>query len=667
MSIAAMEMLHITAQYHAMNPGHLTIDELEHELKIRGSTTDASRSASERTLRCRLKEEKDKSDVAFQFVSESVVEELEVCDGKLNGIKNHLEKRRSKRAPDQLFKTRLIHILFRMHRLRANTKKEDEINSLAVIAGECVKLLSVYFSANSHLPEVREAELAIINESLHQLRNEEVNENADHELEEIVNENLVERSTEDSVSGLRGKESNEVSAVGGSESEKVDSEKDRLADEIRQLASVVSLLLQRITVLESKQPVSQSQSQDVPLQTNNSTRIEERVTQEKRVEKTQPKPVDFLDWIKQKNDSLETLKSAEEKKTVANKENEISDRDREKSRSMNSSSRFPIHKWAIRYDGMDNGRRLNEFLKEVEFNARSEGFSGAELFQGAHHLFTQKARSWFMEVSTELNTWDELVEELKKEFLPVDIDYVYERQANNRKQGSREKFQDFYLDMVRIFRCMSIPWDEKRKFDVLFRNTRDDCRIAMLAANVDSIPKMKDFGKRFDSINWHMYQKKDVRFSRKEVVQIDEVRQQQSFQDHRDRYQNRNQNRGDSNRQFEPGENQLYQKRNWKQQQEKENQNNQKYTNFIKPKTKPDNTQQLRRTDPGPSGTSALQRIVSAYIPVRKNVCYNCHEGGHDFRDCTRERKMFCERCGFPGFLTKDCPYCQSKNGPKTA
>nr|XP_029717950.1 uncharacterized protein LOC115260769 [Aedes albopictus] len=234
---------------------------------------------------------------------------------------------------------------------------------------------------------------------------------------------------------------------------------------------------------------------------------------------------------------------------------------------------------------MDNGRRLNEFLKEVEFNARSEGFSEAELFQGAHHLFTQKARSWYMEVCCEIGSWRELVRELKREFLPVDIDYVYERQAGNRKQGAREKFQDFYLDMVRIFRSMSTPWDEKRKFDVLFRNTRDDCR--------------------------------------------------QTTASHR------NVNGNSSNR---------------------TNINSITRNQFQKPK--PQNAPQGSSV-PGTSGTNALERIVRAYIPLKKNVCFNCHEGGHSFSECNQERKVFCERCGFPGFYTKDCPYCQSKNGQK--
>lgn len=651
-------MSSLIAWYYAMNQSHLTIDELEYEMKIREIPLEASRSAAERTLRSYLKEEKGKSDVRLKFVSESVVNELEVCNDKLNGIKNHLEKRPSKKAPDQLFKTRLVHILFRMQRLKDYAEKEDELNSLALIAGECVKLLNVYYSATSHLPEVRDVELAIINESLSQLRQEHQTGVVDQG-DGNANGSSDERSTGDRETGP-----NDGGNVRDDESEKTaDSEKDGLRADIRQLTAVVTQLLQRITVLEAAQPVSQPR--DIPGGNTNSTRIEGNGEKEKEVEEVHENPVDFLDWLKQRNESIDTLKNSDEGKSGDNKKKTEGQTE---NRTMNSGNRFPIHKWSVKYDGVDNGRRLNEFLKEVEFNARSEGFSEAELLQGAHHLFTQKARSWYMEVSCEIGSWKELVSELKKEFLPVDIDYIYERQANNRKQGPREKFQDFYLDMVRIFRNLSTPWDEKRKFDVLFRNTREDCRIAMLAANVSSIPKMRDFGKRFDSINWQTYQKKENRFSRKEVVQVEEVRDQQSFRGSQDRFKNRDQDRGGQNGKEQFRQNsQQFQNRPWKQQQSNNQKSNDTPKEWNKPKPKPDNTQRQNNSVPITSGTNALERIVKAYSPPGKNVCFNCHESGHDFEDCAKERKLFCLRCGFPGFKTKNCPHCESKNLLKTA
>ena len=240
---------------------------------------------------------------------------------------------------------------------------------------------------------------------------------------------------------------------------------------------------------------------------------------------------------------------------------------------------------------------------------------------------------------------------------------MYERQANNKKQGTREKFQDFYLDMVRIFRGMTSPWDEKRKFEMLFRNTREDCRIAMLAANVSDIPKMKEFGKKFDSINWQMYQRRENRYAAR-GNQIEEISHQQR-QPYRgsNQYKDSEQRGRNYNQQQREEHNQNFHDR------KREQKNPPRGYDQIKQNERPSapNAQRAPSPTPGPSGTSALQRIVRAYIPIKRGLCFNCHEEGHGFGNCAKQRNMFCERCGFPGFPTNDCPFCQSKNVQKTA
>lgn len=223
--------------------------------------------------------------------------------------------------------------------------------------------------------------------------------------------------------------------------------------------------------------------------------------------------------------------------------------------------------------------------------------------------------------------------------------------------------------MVRIFRGMSNPWDDRRKFDVLFRNTREDVRIAMLAANVTDVAKMKEFGKKFDAINWQLYQRNE-RFFNNRPIRVDEINyHRQNFPNRQDRYNknepDRRKESGNFRQNFNKGNGQ---KGYWKQRSSgEENQKRDEYKKSEKSDNKTHNPQRQKSPTPGPSGSSALQRIVKAYIPIKKGICFNCHENDHSFEECPKEKHMFCFKCGFPGFTLKNCPYCQSKNMHETA
>lgn len=252
-----------------------------------------------------------------------------------------------------------------------------------------------------------------------------------------------------------------------------------------------------------------------------------------------------------------------------------------------------------------------------------------------------------------------------------------------RKQGPKEKFQDYYLDMVRIFRNMSVQWDSDRKFKLLFRNTREDCKTAMLAAKIKTIPAMREFGKQFDSINWQIYNNntKENNYLPRRNTKIEEIGQQQSyqrggnggnrFQENRFQENQGGQKTGYQGKNFNPNYKPPIKQSFPTQQGGKPPPSGGKPQFQPKPSAKQESGSGPERkpeeSRPGPSGTDPLQRILKAYIPIKKGVCFNCHDEGHRFQDCDETRKTFCENCGFPGFPTKDCPFCESKNVRRTA
>lgn len=152
---------------------------------------------------------------------------------------------------------------------------------------------------------------------------------------------------------------------------------------------------------------------------------------------------------------------------------------------------------------------MAEFLKEVKMRRRAESISDRELFRGAIHLFSVRAKDWFIEgmENRDFRNWSELKSELKQEFLAPDLDFQLEIQATNRRQARGEKFVDYLHDMLKIFQSMTRPLPEKRRFELIWRNMRFNYKNAMIGTGIKSISKLKRYGRIVDENNWSIFQK----------------------------------------------------------------------------------------------------------------------------------------------------------------
>lgn len=674
-------MDHFITQYFSMNVAHLYDEELAHELYVRDvEVGNEQRSVLDRKCRAELKRESASklSDIEYRPFGHTMIEELELCDQKVREIKQAIESRPARKVPDQNHKSRLLHYLFRLSRAKALTNDESELNTISEIAGECVKLLNTFYSIASPFPEIRRAEIDIVNDSLQKLRHtvpedkgakpkQRPEQPSDSDKQKEAEDEQALREIGDLFSQHEDNDPNdELGAVGGTPTDEV----EILKLENTQLKSLVDQLLTRMESMEAQL----QNSKTLHHETRNSTTVDkpdesnsERLTSEEPT-KNKCSYKDFMDWlVNDQNISPKVPKITKRVSSASDPEIAVVLPDRGNTARDSGSNRLPIHKWKIRYDGSDSGRHLMEFLREIEFNARSEGFTKRELYNAAYHLFGGKARSWFMEVNAqnELGTWDNLVCELKREFLPPDIDYQYERQAHLRKQGARERFQDYYLEMTRIFRNMTVSLDETKKFQILFRNLRSEYKSAMLAANITTIPKMREFGKSFDSINWQWFTRTDRDTGRtqryeRQVNEIGEGKKRPADAE-------KPWNKGDRFKREFTNSNRPASFKNHQQ-----NQNSKPNPPSAANKTA-DQKQEphVSKPDyqkPGPSrNLNTMEKILKSYVPMKKGTCFNCHHFGHNFSQCQQEKQIFCEICGFPGFSLKECPYCLSKNTDKTA
>lgn len=678
-------------QYFSMNVAHLHDEELAHELAIRRiDTHNEPRSVLERKCRADLKREASQksSEIEYEITWTTIIEELERCDKQVQEIKQILESRTYKKAPDQLNKSRLLHYLFRLLRVKAHTREESELNSISEMAGECVRLLNTFYSIASPYPEIRRAEMGRVNDMVNRLRDEFSEDNGAKPTNSGKLPNPeVQKDNEDGCSNnqLEGlfalPDDDEVEKLSEAAGGQLTEEVEILRAENSQLKSILDQLLTRMESLETQLHSSDKSHQH----SKNSTSVGEPRNLGDTDDSdpvVAPKPKfsyhDFMHWLARDQNLIENI-------TNKNPLIHNDPRSNVPSRGLPNTDapantvqvareicgqRLPIHKWKLSYDGADNGRRLIEFLREVEFNARSEGFNHQELYNSAYHLLIGKARTWYMEVNAnnELGTWNQLVAELKREFLPSDLDYQYERQAHLRKQGMRERFQDYYLEMTRILRNMTVLLDEAKRFQILFRNLRSEYKSAMLAANIDSIAKMREFGKNFDAINWQWFSRADKdsgRGYRAGERQVNELGERRRPLPNNNRPWHKGNNDSNQGKKEFHNSSKHQQFKNSSNKTEKPDEQN---TNSKMSERKPEQTSKQDYQKPTTSKSlSPLEKILKAYVPVKKGTCFNCHNFGHNISQCKLEKQTFCEVCGFPGFIQQDCPYCTSKNVDKTA
>lgn len=303
--------------------------------------------------------------------------------------------------------------------------------------------------------------------------------------------------------------------------------------------------------------------------------------------------------------------------------------------------RIPVAEWKIRYDGKDDGRKIAEFLKEVKMRCRSEDISDRELFRSAIHLFSSRAKDWYIDgvENGDFRNWSELKKELKREFLPPDIDFQLEVQATNRRQLRGEKFSDFFHEIQKIFHSMTKQLSEKRKFKIIWRNMRHDYKNALTGAGIKSLSKLRRYGRKVDE-NFSFLQKQPEAMNRQRSSQVSEITSNPT--------KSKTGSSGNNTRVFTNSRNQP------KQKDSGEGKRDQKEIDRKE--------QGMREERSTPSvekpTTDKTLAVPTRYQRPPIGTCYNCRNHGHHYSECSEKRGMFCRVCGFPDVFTSACPAC---------
>lgn len=284
---------------------------------------------------------------------------------------------------------------------------------------------------------------------------------------------------------------------------------------------------------------------------------------------------------------------------------------------------------------------MAEFLKEVKMRSRSEDISDRELFRSALHLFTGRAKDWYIDGvdNGDFRNWSELKRELKREFLPPDLDFQLEIQATNRRQSRGERFSDYSHDMQKIFQCMTKQLSERRKFDLIWRNMRHDYKNALTGAGIRSLSKLKKYGRKIDENFSFLQKQNDTRARPNQVSEITSNREKGNSG-----------NSGNNTRVFTNSKNQSKPKLSGEGKEEQP-------PKVGKESGKGRVEEKIQPMEGSSTGT--MLAIAEQYRRPPIGTCYNCRTHGHHYVECPEPRHKFCRVCGFLDVFTSACPVCQ--------
>ena len=287
---------------------------------------------------------------------------------------------------------------------------------------------------------------------------------------------------------------------------------------------------------------------------------------------------------------------------------------------------LPVFKWPFHFDG-----EIIAFIKDVENMAIAQLTSLDELRRGISILLKGKAQDWYRVYGYQFNSWVDIVNGLKEEFLPADFDHRVDAEIRATKQTEIETFQEFCIRIELVFMKLSHPMHESMKVEHLKHNMHRSYKTPDVA-RLRTIHELREACRYVDSINERgraAAQRIERPQNFRQVPRVYAM-QENLPEEYR---------QPDANDEGIPLNNA---QTSAVEEQQREIQEIQAMTREIR-----------QRQQAGQRDFSLVK-------------CYNCNEFGHFANTCVRpQRTLRCQGCGARGLTRAQCQNCRLQNVPE--
>lgn len=230
-------------------------------------------------------------------------------------------------------------------------------------------------------------------------------------------------------------------------------------------------------------------------------------------------------------------------------------------------------------------------------------------------LLDGPASDWFFTFVDELQTWDQFETSITYRFGNPNMDQGIRSRIQERKQLRGEPFIAFVSEIEKLDRLLSHPLSKRRKFEVIWDNMRQHYRSKISLVEVRDLKHLIRLNHRIDAADPQLQQQSGEMPVRRSVNQIDA--DGSDYESDQSASINAIGNQGQRN-------------------------SGQRHPN-----------QQANRREQ--RGTANPQANADQANTLD---CWNCQERGHSWRQCQRQKVIFCYGCGNLGRVIRNCERC---------
>ncbi|XP_034238083.1 golgin subfamily A member 6-like protein 6 [Thrips palmi] len=161
-----------------------------------------------------------------------------------------------------------------------------------------------------------------------------------------------------------------------------------------------------------------------------------------------------------------------------------------KKKSHSRRRRNPVTSWNFKYGGA-RSQDLHGFLEDIEEAMDANDVSEDELLRGVGALLEEDAKVWHRQKRSKIGSWDVFKTQIRNAFTPDDNDEELLEKISGLRQRSEETFAVFEARCAEMFQRLNRPLSEAEKLRKIYKGLHLYYKSRIKSRDIDSLRTLR--------------------------------------------------------------------------------------------------------------------------------------------------------------------------------